>query len=336
MKNILYIGNQLVDNNKTVTTIDTLSTLLQSEGYRVITASNKKNKIFRLCDMLYHIIKHRNSVDYVLIDTYSTTNFYYAYLSSVLCTYFGLKYIPILHGGNLPERLKTSQKLSRQIFTKAHINVSPSLYLISFFENFGFKNIINIPNVIELKNYHFKKRQIDDIHLFWVRSFSEVYHPKLAVKLLKLLQEDGFKVSLCMVGPENDGSLQKVKMLAKNLNVKVEFTGRLSKAEWHEKSKAFNVFINTTNVDNMPVSVIEAMALGLPVVSTNVGGLPFLIKNNVDGILVPPNNVKAFKTAILRLKNNELLVDQITTNARKKVEQFDWEVVKHKWFSVLS
>lgn len=336
MRNILYIGNQLLGKNKTATTIDTLSSLLQSEGFNVITASNKKNKILRLCDMLFHIFKHRKSVDSVLIDTYSTTNFYYAYLCSKLCAFFRLKYMPILHGGNLPNRLKESPKLSRQIFANAHINVSPSLYLMSFFESFGFKNIIHIPNVIELSNYRFQKRNIDEIQLLWVRSFSKIYNPKLAVQLLKSLQEDGYKASLCMVGPDNDGSLQETKALAKDLKVEVEFTGMLPKEEWHKKSQEFNVFINTTNVDNMPVSVIEAMALGLPVVSTNVGGLPFLINNNVDGILVASNNIEDFKIAILSFKNDESLLHQMTTNARKKVEQFDWELIKHQWFSILS
>jgi len=336
LSNILYIGNQLLGKNKTATTIDTLSGLLESEGFNVTTASTKKNKIVRLCDMLYHIIKHRKYVDYVLIDTYSTTNFYYAYLSSKLCVFFGLKYVPILHGGNLPNRLKESPKLSRQIFANAHINVSPSLYLMSFFESFGFKNIIHIPNVIELKNYHFQKRNIDEIRLLWVRSFSKIYNPKLAVQLLKSLREDNFKASLCMVGPDNDGSLQETKALAKDLKVEVEFTGKLPKEVWHKKSKEFNVFINTTTIDNMPVSIIEAMALGLPVVSTNVGGLPFLIEHNTDGILVRPNNVDALKAAILSLKNNEILQQQIAANARKKVEKFDWDVAKDQWFSILS
>ena len=86
-----------------------------------------------------------------------------------------------------------------------------------------------------------------------------------------------FDATLAMIGPDVDGSLTKVKDLARKKNLDVNFTGKLSKPEWINYSKDFNVFINTTNFDNTPVSVIEAMALGLPVVSTNVGGMPFLI-----------------------------------------------------------
>jgi glycosyltransferase involved in cell wall biosynthesis len=336
LKNILYIGNQLSQKDKTETTIDTLGALLQSEGYNVSKTSTKKNKALRLLDMLLHVIKHRKSVDYVLIDTYSTTNFYYAYFCGRLCHYFKLKYIPILHGGSLPSRLRHSPKLSRQLFDNALINVAPSQYLMSSFNAEGFYNITHIPNSIALEKYQFNKRSITDIRLLWVRSFSNIYNPKLAIQILKALKEDHLSASLCMIGPDNDGSLKETRAFAKKMNVEVEFTGKLSKAEWHKKSEAFNVFINTTTIDNTPVSVIEAMALGLPVISTNVGGLSYLIQNENDGVLVESNNTDAFKNAIIKLKTDATLLSKIVTNARDKAEAFDWEVIKQHWFSVLS
>ncbi|MEW4925252.1 glycosyltransferase family 4 protein [Algibacter sp. 2305UL17-15] len=336
MKNILYIGNQLSQMDKTETTIDTLSRLLRSENFDVITASRKANKLMRLLDMLFHIAKNRNNVDYVLIDTYSTSNFYYAYLSSRLCRFFKLKYIPILHGGNLPERIKKSSKLSKQLFDNAYVNVAPSLYLMTNFEKAGFKNLVYIPNTIELKNYKFEKRTIKTIKLLWVRSFSKLYNPKLAVKILKALKDENINASLCMIGPDNDGSLIETKALAKQLKLDVQFTGKLTKTAWHKKAEAHTIFINTTNIDNTPVSVIEAMALGLPVISTNVGGLPFLIDNGVDGVLVAPDNTEVFKSEILNLIHDKDYLNEIVNNARKKVAQFDWEVVKQKWFSILS
>ncbi|MEC3907359.1 glycosyltransferase family 4 protein [Tamlana sp. 2201CG12-4] len=335
MKNLLYIGNQLLTKNKTVTTIDTLSRALQIEGYKVITASNKRNMGLRLLDMLYQVIKFRKQVDYVLIDTYSTFNFYYAYLVSQLCRILKLKYIPILHGGDLPNRLKESPKLSKAIFKKAYINVAPSLYTKSNFENLGYHNIICIPNTIDLENYNFEERAIGSIRLLWVRSFSKIYNPLLAVKILKRLRALNFNASLCMIGPDNDGSLKETMVLANELGVEIEFTGGLTKKEWHKKARAFNIFINTTNVDNMPVTVIEAMALGLPVISTNVGGMPFLIENNKNGILVKPNSVKAFVEAIKKIIDSPDVSNTMVKEARKDVEQFDWKIVKSKWIKLL-
>ncbi|WP_299550077.1 glycosyltransferase family 4 protein [Seonamhaeicola sp.] len=335
MKNLLYIGNKLQQTNKTLTTIDTLSKNLQRESYHVISASGKKNKLFRLFDMLYHIVKHRKTTDYVLIDTYSTLNFYYAYLCSKLCVFFKLKYIPMLHGGNLPERLKSSPKLSASIFNKAHVNIAPSLYIKSSFEDSGFENVECIPNAIEIENYPFKKRHFDKVKLLWVRSFSKIYNPTLAIKIAKILKDKHMDVALCMVGPDNDGSLDEVKTLAKKLNITVRFTGKLPKEAWIKLSEDYNIFINTTNFDNMPVSVIEAMALGLPVVSTNVGGMSFLIEDGVDGILVRPNDERAFVEAVNKVISSIEDIEKMTLLARKKVENFDWEIVKHQWISVL-
>lgn len=138
-----------------------------------------------------------------------------------------------------------------------------------------------------------------------------------------------------MVGPEGDGALAEAQNLARKLQVEVVFTRKLSKKEWIAIARDYNIFINTTNFDNMPVSVMEAMALGLPVISTNVGGMPFLINHGEDGLLVESNNLDAFVAAIQTLVANPNDVINLTKNARKKVEQFDWEVVKEQWFSLL-
>ena len=335
MKNILYIGNHLSAKGKTETTIETLSKSLKLEGFRVIVSSSKNNKLFRLFDMLFAIVKYSKKADYVLIDTYSTSNFYYAFLCSQLCRVFDLKYIPILHGGNLPNRLKNSNQLSNAIFKNAHINVAPSAYIQSEFKKQGITNVVCIPNAIPIEKYPFKQRTFNTVNLLWVRSFSEIYNPLLAIKILKGLLDDGIKSTLCMVGPDNDGSLKKAKKYAEELGVEVTFTGKLLKNEWIELSRDFNFFINTTNFDNMPVSVIEAMALGLPVISTNVGGLPFLIENGKEGVLVSPNNPEEFVLAIKSMLSNKENTCNLALNARKKVDNFDWQLVKKQWVRLL-
>lgn len=331
MINLLYIGNKL-SKSKTVTTIETLGLALESEGFKVYYASSYNNKFKRFIHMCSSVIKHRRKVNYVLIDTYSTTNFYYALFVSQLCRCFKLKYIPILHGGNLPNRLKKNPLLSKLIFKNAYINVSPSVFIKENFEKF---NTTQISNTLELSNYTFRVRQIEDINLLWVRSFSEIYNPKLAIDVLVELKKKYPNSTLTMVGPEKDGSLKETKKYALSKNVEVTFTGKLSKSDWIRLSEKHNIFINTTNFDNMPVSVIEAMALGLPVVSTDVGGMPHLINTEKDGFLVPPNSPKAFVEKIDLLKNNHQLLHDIIVNARKKAEYFDWNIVKHKWLELL-
>lgn len=335
MIRLLYIGNALSQKGKNATSVEILSSRLR-QFCKVKTASSKQNKIFRLLDMLFLVLKNHRRTDFVLIDTYSTTNFYYALIISQLSRALKVRYIPILHGGNLEKRLKENPKMSKMIFGNAYRLVSPSNFLKEHFQSYGYKNVEFIPNTIEVKDFEFCNRNIDRIKLFWLRSFSKIYNPKLAVLILDNLLKKGYNAELCMVGPDSDGSLIEIKQLVKQMKLNVKFTGKLSKKEWIEMSKDSNIFINTTNFDNMPVSVIEAMALGLPIVSTDVGGLPFLITNNEEGLLVPPNDVNAMVDAIIRLKEDINLKDKLVINARKKVEKFDWNQVRVKWEMLLS
>ena len=313
-----------------------LGAFLCAEGYEVTYSSQKKNKIIRFCDMVTSFFKYYSKTDIVLIDTYSTLNFYYALVISQLCRIVKKPYIPILHGGNLPSRLKTNKFYSKLIFNNAKVNIAPSLYLTNIFREYGHKNVVFIPNAINVEDYPISNRGNNIICLLWVRSFAKIYNPNLAIKVLGNLKNKGYKAELCMIGPDSDGSFELTRQLANKLQLKVKFTGKLTKNEWHKLSEDYNVFINTTNFDNMPVSVVEAMALGLPVVSTNVGGMAYLINNQKDGILVNREDEEAMAKAILELFSNDKLKQTIIQNARKKVENFDWKIVKQQWIRILN
>ena len=105
-KNVLYIGNFLKDKKHNASYMFTLGQLLTQEGYSLSYASGFTNKLLRLCHMIIKVARLQKQTNYVLIDTYSTQNFYYALLVSKLCAWFRLPFITILHGANLPERLK--------------------------------------------------------------------------------------------------------------------------------------------------------------------------------------------------------------------------------------
>ncbi|MGC1632410.1 MAG: glycosyltransferase family 4 protein [Gelidibacter sp.] len=336
MKNLLYVGNHLQNSQSNASYSAVLGPLLAQSGYAVRYTSSKTNKVLRLLEMLRTTFSARKKTDLVLIDTYSSQNFYYAILVSQLCRVLKLRYVPILHGGNLPNRLKKSPKLSKRLFKNAFVNVSPSLYLKTIYEEFGYENVVYIPNTIAVENYPFHKKTFDTPKLLWVRSFSEIYNPELAVSVLHELIKRGYDTTLCMVGPDADGSLAKVKALADRLNVSVAFTGKLTKAAWIELSQDYNVFINTTNFDNMPVSVIEAMALGLPVISTNVGGMPYLIDHDSDGVLVAPDDKTAMADAVETLFKEVSQTEAMVVTAREKVEEFDYKKVRGLWEEVLN
>jgi glycosyltransferase involved in cell wall biosynthesis len=332
---ILYLGNKLSKKGFNSTYIETLGALLEIEGFTLIYASDKINQFHRMIDMVFTTLFNINKVDYVIIDTYSTFSFYYSLIISQICRLFSKKYIVILHGGNLPIRLKSNPFFCDLTFKNASYLVAPSGYLHEIFNAKYPKNSIHIPNAIEISNYSFSEKEFVIPKLLWVRSFSTIYNPKMAIDVLSQLILDFPEAQLCMVGPDSENLIEIYKNYALQHNVKVTFTGKLSKEEWIELSKEYTVFINTTHFDNTPISIIEAMALGFPIVSTNVGGIPFLLKNEKNALLVDDNDVLGMTDAIKKIFKNINFAKKISLNSRSTAEAFDWNVVKYKWFELL-
>lgn len=332
---ILYLGNMLSGHGKSKSVIETLSVKL-AKFYPVVAASRRKNKILRMIDMLFILFRNRRRARVVLIDTYSTQAFWYAVMLASCCRLLSVPYVPILHGGNMPVRWSKSKLLVRCFFNHAFSVVAPSLYLTDYFTRQGFK-VVFIPNFVELENYSFLKRSGIRPRILWVRSFHEIYNPSLAVRTLALLVNEFPDARLCMVGGFKDQTIGEVRELIDRYDIgeKCEITGALPNLVWINLAKNFDIFLNTTNVDNMPVSVIEAMALGLVVVSTNVGGLPYLIEDQNDGVLVNADDPERMSAAISTLIRSPERIEGIQLQARQKAEMYSWEAVMKNWKSLL-
>jgi glycosyltransferase involved in cell wall biosynthesis len=334
--NILYVGNKLSKYGYTPTSIETLGPLLEELGFKLYYASDKLNIFLRMLHTISTVWKYRNKINYILIDTYSKKSFYGTFIISILSNLIKIKYILILRSGDLYDRFKTHKQISKIVFDNAYKLISPSEFLKIEFKKQGYEVSV-IPNNILIKNYKFIKRHLISPKLLFVRSFHSRYNPQMAIRVLYELKKIYGDAELCMVGPDKDGSMEKCKKLAEELGISdsVLFAGKLSKPAWHKLSEKYNVFINTTNVDNTPVSVIEAMALGLPIVSTNVGGIQYLLEDGKDSILIEKGNVLQMTEAIKSIANDELMTKNIVVNARKKAKQFDWSKIKEKWKELL-
>ena len=333
---ILYIGNKLSKHGNTPTSVETLGKKL-NEFTPTVTVSDRRNKILRLFDMTSAVFRYRHKVRLILIDTYSTSNFYYAVICAWLARRLGIPYIPILHGGNLPHRLRKNPRLCKSLFAQAAVNVAPSRYLYEVFKDAGF-DVQLIPNFLDITQYPYKSRRNVRPRLLYVRALGRIYNPAMAIEVLHRLRRRYDDAQLCMVGPDRDGIRDEFEALSRKLGVadRVEFRGKMEKKQWHELSKEYDIFINTTTADNTPVSLIEAMALGMPVVTTDVGGISYLVKDGEDALCVPSRDAEAMADRIISLIEDPALVQRITHAARKKAVSFDWETsVKKQWIKLL-
>jgi len=172
----------------------------------------------------------------------------------------------------------------------------------------------------------------------WLRAFHEIYNPSMVPRVLALLEQEFPHIHITMAGPDKgDGSLQRMQKVAANANVieRMTLSGVIPKTGVADWLHGGDVFLNTTNVDNTPVSILEAMACGLCVVSTNIGGIPYLLEDEQDALLVPPNNPEAMAFAVKRILTEPGLAEHLSRNGRRKVEQFDWPVILPQWERLL-
>ena len=157
--------------------------------------------------------------------------------------------------------------------------------------------------------------------LVWLRAFDETYNPSMAAQVVAMLAPHASDVHLTMFGPERKaGVLATCQAIAAQLDVanRIEFPGSVPKPQIPERLQTGDIFLNTTNFDNTPVSVLEAMACGLCVVSTNVGGLPYLLQSEHDSLLVPPRDPEAMAAAVRRVLTEPGLAGRLSANAKKR------------------
>jgi L-malate glycosyltransferase len=356
--NILLVGNFLSGSGLTPQVCETLCALFRSRGCDVCTTSEKISKPHRLLDIVKTVIFDRKRYDIAIIDTFSGSGFWFAFLAGTSCSLVGKPYILLLHGGNLPDFLDGCAKSPwsslfqffsphplyrrgqvlpyRSLFRRAWRLISPSPYLAHELNKRGFP-VEQIANSIDLSLYKFRLRTAAEPRLFWLRSFDKIYNPILAIKVLALLRRDYPGAVLTMAGPDK-GALEACKTFVAEagLGGAVSFPGFLSKVDINRLAQEHDIFLNTTNVDNTPVSLIEAMALGMPIVTTNVGGIPHLVENGKTALLVPADDEAGMHTAISRLLENSQLSSELSANGRKMAETFSSERVYLQWRALLT
>ena len=332
---LCFVGNMLGRHPGYITTQgQILADLFAAEGYRVTCVSPHINRIFRLLHIMATLIATAHSLDVVVIDTYSGPSFAIADVASFICRRLNVPVIMVLRGGNFPAFINKHPRWTTRVLKNADVLLAPSEFLAKEVGDRGFE-IRVVTNVVDLEKYPFKERSSISPKLVWMRSFHDLYNPEMAVQVLAELRQSEPNATLVMAGADK-GLRNKVEQIVREMDLTnaVSFAGFLD----HEKKVArfsdADIYINTNRIDNMPVSVVEARALGLPVVATNVGGIPYLIHHNEDGMLVPDGDVGSMVESIKALLNDQNLTRMISRNGRRSAEESDWRTVRELWNSL--
>jgi glycosyltransferase involved in cell wall biosynthesis len=336
-KKLLLVGNLQCDNNTNPTVADELEQAFAIRGWQVISTSRKKNKIIKLLDMIQTIFSQRNHYDVAIIDVYSGLALIWAEVTAKLLVKLGKKYVLTLHGGNLPVYSEKHPNRVKNLFMNSESITTPSHFLKNAMSKYG-KKIYVVPNPFYIEKYKFIQREFAKPKLVWMRAFHQIYNPMMALSVLQNIKEYYPEINLTMIGPDKqDGTYNQflAEIEKRKLDQYVLMRGRVSKTDIPNELQKGDIFINTTNIDNTPTSVLEAMACGLCVVSTNVGGIPYLLEDMEDSMLVPANNSVAMSEAVITLLRRPDIVKKLSFAARKKIEKKEINQTMYLWEEII-
>lgn len=334
---VLLVGNFLSATGGSRCVCEELALRLAHNGHQVLTTSNKRPRLRRLLDMTGTVLRRRRDYAVAQVDVYSGPAFLWAEIVSAMLRALGKPFILTLHGGNLPQFARKNSWRMRRLLAMAQAVTAPSEYLCREMAPYR-PDVKLLLNALEVGHYTFRLRAHPLPKLVWVRAFHEIYNPTLAPRLLARVLPRFPEARLTMVGPDKgDHSLEDTCRVAERLGVRhrLQLPGQVPKESVPDWLAQSDVFLNTTNVDNAPVSVLEAMATGLCLVSTNVGGLSDLLQDAHDALMVQPNDEVSMGTAVTALLTQDGLAERLSGNARAKAEARDWSAILPQWERLL-
>jgi glycosyltransferase involved in cell wall biosynthesis len=335
---VLLVGNFLsAARPGSCTVCELLAARLSSAGWPVLTTSDKSARLSRLADMLITVWRRRKAYAVAQVDVYSGLSFVWAESVCWLLTRLGKPFVLTLHGGNLPAFAERWPGRVRRLLNSASVVTTPSGYLQQSLSAYR-DGLVLLPNAIDLNSYPFRLRSNAQPKLIWLRALQRIYNPCIAPCAVAELVREFPEIQLTMFGPDKgDGSLDQVKSEVRRLNLegRVSVPGAVPKTGVPKALNSGDIFLNTTNIDNTPVSLIEAMACGLCIVSTKAGGVPFLVDDGHDGLLVQADDSAGMAAAVRRILREPGLAERLSRNARAKAEQFDWAAVLPRWERLL-
>ena len=330
-----FLGPALGRHEGWVTTQgEVLAGLFAAEGHPTFVSSTELSPLRRAADHARDLYRWRRRIDVAVVSVFSGRAFALADESLSLARTLRVPSVAWLHGGDLPVLGRRHPRWVGRVLRSADAVVAPSAYLGRWADAFV-DDVRVIPNVLDLSDYEFRVRSPLRPRVLWMRTFHELYDPASAVRVLASLRDSGVDARLTMAG-QDKGLLDETRALAEGLQVEgfVRFPGFVSGDQKAALFRDHDIFLNTNVVDNAPVTVLEAAASGLVVVSTNVGGVPDLLADGEAALLVPARAPEAMAMAVRGVLDQPDHGSGLAVGARLVAEGSAWTGVRDQWLGV--
>lgn len=253
--------------------------------------------------------------------------------AAIVGTLFGKRVVLNYHSGEAEDHLQKSGAVVKAILKLVDCVVVPSEYLQQVFGRFGIETTV-IPNVVEMETFRFREREMYQPRLLVARALEPIYNIACVLRAFKYIQERIPAASLTILGSGSQDLA--LRALADELRLQqVRFAGRIERSEIPRYYDEHDIMLNASNIDNLPLSILEAFASGMPVVSTEAGGIRFMIRSRETGMLVPLDDCRRLADCVLELLAHQELAQSIATAAYAECKKlYAWPSVRTKWLQV--
>lgn len=288
---------------------------------------------FRLVPYLFGLWRGLGRVD--VVHVFANSGWAWHLLAAPALVVARLRGVPAIvnyRGGQADEFFSAAPRHVLRLLAGAALRVTPSVFLARVFARHGLQAEI-IPNIIDLSRFRPLPRPPagDAPHLIVTRNLEPLYDIPTALRAFAIVRasKPGARLTVAGSGPE----LAALQALAAELGLgsAVHFSGRIDNAEIGALYAGADLMLNPSTADNMPISILEALACGVPVVSTVAGGIPDLVTDEHTALLVPVGEAAAMAAAALRVLDDPALARRLRDAGRAEAERYAWPQVRALW-----
>jgi glycosyltransferase involved in cell wall biosynthesis len=248
----------------------------------------------------------------------------------VVATLLGRPVVLNYHSGEAQDHLRRSALARRILRDWVSLNVVPSRFLREVLASFDIP-ARTVPNTIDVQQFAYRVRDPLRPRILSTRNFEPMYNVAAVVRAFARIQARRPDATLSLVGGGSEEAA--LRALAAELHLRhVTFAGRVPPSSISRYYADADIYVQTPAIDNMPLSMLEAFASGLPVVSTGVGGVPAILTDRVHGLLTPADD-EAVAAHVMTLLESPDYARQLAAAARDTCAGYEWRVAREGWLA---
>lgn len=309
--------------------VDILQKMLQADGHTAEVFSTKAPLLRRML-LPFKLKSTGKDFDVFHIHCCSNWGFLPAAVGVSVGRRLGKRIVLTYHGGGGEKFFDRHPKLVRHFLTRTDANIVLSGFLAQVFEKHGLP-FVTIPNILELDDSRFRQREMLHPNYICTRAHEPLYNIPCILRAFRKVQSIRPEATLTLVGGGSEH--ENLVQMAEELGLQnVTFTGRVANEDIYTYLDRADIMLSAPTVDNMPVSVLEAMNAGLLVISSKVGGVPYMVKNNSTGLLFDSDDSDALAGKMLWAVDNQTVARAIALQGHKAVSRYRWENIKEQLY----